>query len=323
MGVRVSGVCPRLVVSRPTAIQGFFIGKMSIIRIQKREHPYVQIDKRCLADSRLSWRARGVLAYLLSKPNDWIVSVKDIENNGLEGRDAVQNALKELQQCGYATLETAQDDLGRLIGKRWIVAEEPINGFSVYGYASDDLKNRPTEKPSNGKSAYTNNELNSNNEFKEEEKDAALSSSTFGAENKNRRAVDLPPAPQRYVRTYSPEDPDISIVEPAPMPEYKRDERAASPVELRRVNIPEEIERLKGDHTVLEAFTMSRKIPYNHFADYIAAFQIDITGRGETYNSPRQFRQHFFNWCGIRWERELKRQQQQKPSGIPHGIRKI
>ena len=162
------------------------------------------------------------------------------------------------------------------------------------------------------------------NEQEEEEKDASLSSSTFGAENKNRRAADLPaPAPQRYVRTYSPEDPDISIVEPAPMPEYKRDERAASPVELRRVNIPEEIERLKGDHTVLEAFTMSRKIPYNHFADYIAAFQIDITGRGETYNSPRQFRQHFFNWCGTRWERELKRQQQQKPSGIPHGIRKI
>lgn len=40
---------------------------MSIVRINKRDNPYVQIDHRVLEDTRLSWKAKGLLAYLLSK----------------------------------------------------------------------------------------------------------------------------------------------------------------------------------------------------------------------------------------------------------------
>lgn len=155
---------------------------MSIIHIKKREHPYVQIDKRCLSDERLSWRARGILAYLLSKPDNWTVQVKDIENHGLEGRDAVQNALKELQKLGYANLETMQDEHGRLLGKKWVVKEEPTNGFSGSGLSTDELKNRLTEKPFNGKSAPTNNELNTENKF---ERDAPEKNSLSPSENSN------------------------------------------------------------------------------------------------------------------------------------------
>jgi hypothetical protein len=42
---------------------------MSIIRCQKKRHPYAQIDKTPLLDTRLSWKARGILAYLLTKPD--------------------------------------------------------------------------------------------------------------------------------------------------------------------------------------------------------------------------------------------------------------
>ena len=58
---------------------------MSIVRIQKRKNPYVQIDHRPLNDERLTWEARGVLGYLLSKPDTWEVNIKDLANKSPNG----------------------------------------------------------------------------------------------------------------------------------------------------------------------------------------------------------------------------------------------
>jgi hypothetical protein len=128
---------------------------MSIIHISKRENPYVQIDKRALEDNRLSWRAKGILAYLLSKPSGWKVNVKDIWNNGAEGRNAVQDCLVELQKIGYAKLITITGDQGKLMGSQWVITEEPEGGFS-------ELAEKPkTGKPINresGSRAHSNNE---------------------------------------------------------------------------------------------------------------------------------------------------------------------
>ncbi len=44
----------------------------TIVRVNKRSNPYVVIDKTALNDDRLSWKAKGVLCYLLSLPDDWI-----------------------------------------------------------------------------------------------------------------------------------------------------------------------------------------------------------------------------------------------------------
>ena len=41
----------------------------TIIRAQRR-HRFVIVDQRAVEDSRLSWAARGLLAYLLSRPDD-------------------------------------------------------------------------------------------------------------------------------------------------------------------------------------------------------------------------------------------------------------
>ena len=139
---------------------------MSVIHISKRENPYAQIDKRVLEDPRLSWRAKGILAYLLSKPSGWKVNVKDIWNNGAEGRNAVQDCLVELQMIGYAELKTVIGEHGKLGGSQWVISEEPKGGFSV---ATDKPK---TGKPTNRKSgsrAYSNNEEVSNNELSESE----------------------------------------------------------------------------------------------------------------------------------------------------------
>ena len=85
---------------------------MSQIIRTSHEKEFARITNRTLADSRLSWRARGLLAYLLSKPDDWHVYPGHLVNAGPEGRTAVTTALRELQDCGYYTRERTRNAFG-------------------------------------------------------------------------------------------------------------------------------------------------------------------------------------------------------------------
>ncbi|MEU3050836.1 hypothetical protein ABZ705_30780 [Streptomyces sp. NPDC006984] len=67
-----------------------------------------------LEDSRLSFRARGILAYLVAKPDSWTVRTESIARAGREGRDAVREAVKELKALGYYRVITERHPNGQL-----------------------------------------------------------------------------------------------------------------------------------------------------------------------------------------------------------------
>lgn len=80
---------------------------MSTIRIADRRR-FTTIISDALEDDRLSFRARGVLAWLLSKPDGWKINADNIAQEGTEGRDAILTALKELETTGYLRRERVQ-----------------------------------------------------------------------------------------------------------------------------------------------------------------------------------------------------------------------
>lgn len=86
---------------------------MTTFRVARRRH-YKPIDVRTLNDERLSFRARGVLVFLLSKPDDWTFTAESISTCGTEGRDAIRAVLNELSVCGYL-VQTKRRDGGRFI----------------------------------------------------------------------------------------------------------------------------------------------------------------------------------------------------------------
>lgn len=98
-------------------------------------------------DGGLSFEARGVLLYLLSKPGDWQISVDDIQREGNIGRDKTKRLLKELREHGYILTEMTHGEDGKFAGKREVVysvahrsTETPLDGLS----------DRSTEKPLDG-----------------------------------------------------------------------------------------------------------------------------------------------------------------------------
>lgn len=73
-------------------------------------------------DERLSFVARGVLAYVLSLPDGWAYSIERIAKSCKatvkgSGREAVTSAMRELEDAGYRRVVTERDDRGRV--RRW------------------------------------------------------------------------------------------------------------------------------------------------------------------------------------------------------------
>ena len=76
--------------------------RITVIRAPRdRDHAYFAISRALAQDTRLSYEARGVLAYLLSKPSDWEAQVPDLMREGHTGRERMYRILRELREAGY------------------------------------------------------------------------------------------------------------------------------------------------------------------------------------------------------------------------------
>lgn len=100
-----------------------------IIRRPRPESNFYILDKRISQDKRLSWAARGMLIYLLGKPDNWRVSVADLVNQTADSgkasrRDGVYAILKELQDAGYVQYQQGRKDDGTMGAGTYHVSED-------------------------------------------------------------------------------------------------------------------------------------------------------------------------------------------------------
>lgn len=72
-----------------------------IIRGPRPTDAVAHIHTAALADGTLSFKARGILAYLLSLPEGTDISPERITRSGTDGDRAVKSGIKELQDAGY------------------------------------------------------------------------------------------------------------------------------------------------------------------------------------------------------------------------------
>lgn len=62
---------------------------------------YTQVPNAWLRDRRLSYRATGILAEIMSHKVGWNIGVKTLADRAKEGIDAIRSAVNELEQFGY------------------------------------------------------------------------------------------------------------------------------------------------------------------------------------------------------------------------------
>jgi len=104
------------------------MGKQTIIRAPRNsDNPYFMMHRLTAQDDALSFEARGILAYLLSKPGDWQVNVTDLMQQGGCGRERINRILGELEEAGYLEREQARDEKARFSSTTFTLYERPQN----------------------------------------------------------------------------------------------------------------------------------------------------------------------------------------------------
>ena len=99
----------------------------SIVRtIKNKDNPYVMINKLGIQDPNLSWAAKGLLAYLLSLPDDWKIYVKELVNHTSGGRDHTYTVIRQLLNSGYME-KVEYRYKGRVLALNYNVFEVPID----------------------------------------------------------------------------------------------------------------------------------------------------------------------------------------------------
>lgn len=83
-------------MTKPSNVTG-----QTIFRIAEGNRAYTKISNRLLQDRRISHETKGLLCELLSMPEDWEVTVRQLVAAGPSGRDRVLRMLKEAEQYGY------------------------------------------------------------------------------------------------------------------------------------------------------------------------------------------------------------------------------
>jgi len=234
--------------------------------------------------------------------------------------DTVSRWISELSAAGF--IITLVDSAAANSRKIWLAGSPGVSAKmpEPIGKNKDTLSAKMPIPI--GKNAVSYKENNKKNITKEEEKENSSSSApkAFSLEAEKEKPIPpVAPAPLPIsVTVYNPPTYDQ-----IPHKGYPTTEPAG---EFHRVDVQKEIEALKTDAAMREAFTMSRKIPSSNYGEYLEAFRLDVTGRGEKYATVKQLRGHFLNWCGTRFEIQSRKAQQAGPTittGQPAKIRQL
>lgn len=86
---------------------------------------YTVLSNAMLRDERLSYESRGLLSELLTRPDDWEISVINIARSGPAGRDKVYRMMRELEDAGYAKRDADRRNNGSYLKHKYMVSDNP------------------------------------------------------------------------------------------------------------------------------------------------------------------------------------------------------
>ncbi len=103
--------------------------EQTIFRIKKnQDNPYVMMDKRPIENDSLSWKAKGLLSYLLSRPDDWTVRIGDLVKRSTDGEYSTRAAIKELIDAGHLVRKQGRTKGAKFDNVTYDVYEKPLRG---------------------------------------------------------------------------------------------------------------------------------------------------------------------------------------------------
>jgi hypothetical protein len=124
---------------------------------------FAQIPNAWLRDSRLSLKAIGLLAQIMTHVPGWNMSINSLSNRNNAGRDQIRTAISELEEFGYLTREQSRED-GRFAETIWRTSDPTdIPSSENPATGNPTTKNTITkeEQTKNNERTYSDSEFES------------------------------------------------------------------------------------------------------------------------------------------------------------------
>lgn len=99
------------------------------IRNKKNEN-FKTISLENVQDKELSWKAKGIHNYLITRPDGWVVNQSDLCGRSLDGQESLRSGINELILAGYLFRIQKRDKNKRI---------------SAWGYLATETKQTPEE----------------------------------------------------------------------------------------------------------------------------------------------------------------------------------
>jgi hypothetical protein len=116
---------------------------------QKRKSNYTIVPNEMLNNKELSWKAKGMLAYLLSLPDTWEVYAAHLRTVSVDGNDSTVSGLNELMELKYVWRKPRSGtDPG---GWEYLVFDEPQLDDPFRDGDSPTRENPDSGKPATSK----------------------------------------------------------------------------------------------------------------------------------------------------------------------------
>lgn len=127
-----------------------------IIR-RRVQRDYTVLPNDVVRDHRLSWKALGLLVYVLSLPDNFRLRLKYLTNQKPTGRDGTRAGLKELEVAGYLTIRWERSG-GRFAQVIWEVTDSPAGGVPTAKSPCSENPNMAFPKPEKPMLTSTNSQ---------------------------------------------------------------------------------------------------------------------------------------------------------------------
>lgn len=156
-----------------------------VFKIEKTKN-YTVMSNYHLRDKNLSLKAKGLLSFMLSLPEDWDYSLNGLCAVCKEQERAIKSTLKELKEYGYLVIEKVRGDKG-YFEYNYLIYEQPIE--LEKNKDNPEVQNPPVDVPT----VESDTQINTNIQNTKEEIDKAdkTKSAFFYADDHNPLTIDL------------------------------------------------------------------------------------------------------------------------------------
>ena len=155
------------------------------MRVEKMKRSgFTIINNGVLNNTQLSWKAKGLFAYLWSQSDSWDFYEVEVLKHSTDGRASLRAGLKELEENGYLKRYRNRDDKGILRESKWILSEQPMFDFPKLDKPTLDyptLDNRTLTSTNQNNTNLNNTNLN---------EDAVVDTSLVNIENQQKQTTD-------------------------------------------------------------------------------------------------------------------------------------